>query len=112
MFFRAAHEAKRSKRWRAAAAYSARRLAPCAARTSQPAASACLVYDVRVAAVGAPHSLHEENHLMQRRSALLLLLGSALAGCAGGDSSKPDQSDEPAVDASAPTVLIEVKGMT
>ncbi len=49
---------------------------------------------------------------MQRRSALLLLLGSALAGCAGGDSSKPDQSDEPAVDASAPTVLIEVKGMT
>ena len=49
---------------------------------------------------------------MRRRYAFLLMLGSALAGCAGGGSSPPDQPAESAVDEATPTVTIEVKGMT
>jgi hypothetical protein len=49
---------------------------------------------------------------MRRRYVFLLMLGSALAGCAGGGSSPPDQPTDSAVDESAPTVTIEVKGMT
>jgi hypothetical protein len=48
---------------------------------------------------------------MQRRYAVLLILGSALAGSAGCGSSRPDDSDQ-YVDETLPRVTVEVKGMT
>ena len=50
---------------------------------------------------------------MRGRFVVLLMLGSALAGCAGGGgSSQPDQPEQSSVDASLPTVTIQVMGMT
>jgi hypothetical protein len=49
---------------------------------------------------------------MRGRFVVLLVLGSALAGCAGGGSGQQDQTDQSSVDQSAPTVTIEVTGMT
>jgi hypothetical protein len=48
---------------------------------------------------------------MRVRLAVLLVLGSTLAGCAGGGSSQTDQSDEATGDGTA-TVTLEVSGMS